>query len=92
MSIKKIVCAVSVRQAVYNESLLLWKVVQGWQWLDIKCNWRFYDSVWYIYIYIYIYEGKITLSTIKRFGIVDDEMLDQILQPNIPRNKGFNNL
>ena len=26
------------------------------------------------------------------FGVVDDEILDQLLKPNIPRNEGFNNL
>ena len=38
------------------------------------------------------YVGKIALSTIRGFGIVYDEVLDQILKPNIPRNKAFNNL
>ena len=28
---------------------------------------------------------------IKEFDVVDGEVLDQLLKPNIPRNKGFNN-
>ena len=39
-----------------------------------------------------MYVGKIVLSTIKGFDVVEDEVLDQFLKPNVPRNKGFNNL
>ena len=36
--------------------------------------------------------GNITSSTFKEFVVVNDEVFDQLLKPNIPRNKGFNNL
>ena len=32
------------------------------------------------------------MSTVKGYCAVDDEVLDQICKPNVPRNKGFNNL
>ena len=31
-------------------------------------------------------------STIKGFGVVDDEVLDYILKPHVSRNKEFNNI
>lgn len=34
--------------------------------------------------------GKVAQSTIKGFGEVDDEVLDYLLKPNVPGNKGFN--
>ena len=39
-----------------------------------------------------VYVGKIAGSTIKGFGVVDYEVFHQLLNPNVPRKKGFNNL
>ena len=115
---KKIVCAVSVRLAVANERLLLWKnkqlvlqeqhinhfglqllstaceVVQdAGKWVDMDCEFNLPNGFMIQFDIRYMkYAIKIALSTINGFGMwYDDEVIDQLLKPNIPRNKGLNN-